>query len=174
MRVKMITGMIVLLLVTAFTFFAPGPEYFAINYETKQCGGYWVGDEFVTYELPPGWYTFEPIMIDFGHRFSVETNVGTCIVNRTDVVYRKTYSNFYEACCAQLGYTYIPENIGIYTITRSNIDNQKAWEEEEKELSARVHALETAERNQIIVKYIFISAIVILPILFVIRLVKKK
>jgi hypothetical protein len=81
--------------------FAPLPPGIALNLETKECAGYWAGDEYVDYKLPEGWVAYER---DSQHR--IETEVGTC-----------TYapSNGYgaaESCCRELGYRYVGDEIG--------------------------------------------------------------
>ncbi len=39
---------------------APATEGIAINEQTKECAGYWGGDEFIQYQLPSGWKSYYP------------------------------------------------------------------------------------------------------------------
>lgn len=104
--------MIATLFITASTMFAPTPRFFALNHETKQCAGYWGGDEYVNYKLPPGWVIFK-----YGFRypkgrvdhatFEVETDIGICRVPGMGQIDSE------KSCCSELGYTYVSENIGI-------------------------------------------------------------
>ena len=79
---------------------APAPYGIAINYETKECAGYWGGDEFVYYTLPAGWVEYYPD--DNG---LIQTEIGAC-------EYGWNYNDTVEDCCNELGYTYVSENIG--------------------------------------------------------------
>lgn len=102
----------------ASTYFAPMPWEFALNYEKKQCAGFWGGDEFVTFELPSGWVSFEwQYSDDF---YFVNTDIGTCHVpteGEGDV-------SDEEACCKQLGYSFLSDNIGVKIITPFNLTAQ--------------------------------------------------
>jgi hypothetical protein len=79
---------------------APAPWGIALNHETKECGGYWGGDEYVSYRLPDGWREYRPTYGQNGSK--VETEVGTC-----DFQMRKE-----EDCCRQLGYRFVAANVG--------------------------------------------------------------
>jgi hypothetical protein len=111
--------------VTAAAIYAPAQRFFALNHETRQCAGYWGGDEYVTYELPPGWMVFEYELQQSKESsiFEVETDIGTCQVSWEGQIPSE------DSCCSQLGYTYISENIGIRTITSDNIAAREAQEE---------------------------------------------
>jgi len=39
---------------------APAPWGIALNHETKECAGYWGGDEYKGYPLPAGWTAYYP------------------------------------------------------------------------------------------------------------------
>ena len=80
----------------------PAPRRLALNHETKECGMYWAGDEFTRYELPSGWKSYE---INYTSGL-VKTEVGNCIINL------RSETSIFKECCEQLGYTYIPGNIG--------------------------------------------------------------
>jgi hypothetical protein len=83
----------------------PAPQRLALNHETNECAMYWAGDEFTYYELPSGWKSY---YIDYDSGF-VETEIGSCNITP------RTENPGYEECCNQLGYTYIPGNIGKKT-----------------------------------------------------------
>jgi hypothetical protein len=95
------------LLVASFFFIsfaeaAPAPWGIALNLETKECAGFWPGDEFVAYHLPDGWKSYFPKYTEESRWGKVETDVGEC-----GFQIRKE-----EACCLELGYKYISDNIG--------------------------------------------------------------
>jgi hypothetical protein len=111
-RSKKIILFIISLVTIGATTFAPLPQEFAVNYENKQCAEYWGGDEFVTYDLPGGWKTFEPQNSEF-YDYIVETDIGTCQVSKADI----DNTTYEEACCSQIGYEFVPGNIGIRRYT---------------------------------------------------------
>lgn len=105
MRVKVLIFATAGLLLIASTSPAPAPYYLAINYATRQCGEYWPGDEYVNYELPTGWTSYE-----YGYsrdNWFVETPSGTCSVPKP-----LTPLTFAKVCCTQLSYAYVAGNIG--------------------------------------------------------------
>jgi hypothetical protein len=79
---------------------APAPWGIALNHETKECGGYWAGDEYGSAELPPGWQDYYP---DFDG--TIETDIGSCSFGRGP-------SGDAEGCCQELGYAYAGPHIG--------------------------------------------------------------
>ncbi len=121
MPMKLVLFALTCLLLIAAISPAPLPYYLAINYATKQCAVYWGGDEYVTYDLPPNWSIFQP-QVSNGY-LSVETAAGACRVAKAGL--SSVIDGFAQACCAQLGYTYVPDNIGIYRLTPDNIANRK-------------------------------------------------
>ena len=80
---------------------APAPWGIALNHQTKECAGYWAGDEYVSYRLPEGWQAYYP---DNANLISTET--GSC---QWDYADREKQE---ENCCRELGYTFISTNIG--------------------------------------------------------------
>ncbi len=74
--------------------FAPAMWGVALNQETRECAGYWGGDEFTHYPLPPGWEAYYP-----DEDGVIYTDAGVCQLPAQD-------------CCQQLGYTFVAENIG--------------------------------------------------------------
>lgn len=83
---------------------APGPRGLAINTQTKECAGYWPGDEFVGYPLPEGWKAYYPTYSasDNSNWKKIQTEAGECSFQ----VQKE------EACCMELGYTFVSRNIG--------------------------------------------------------------
>jgi hypothetical protein len=135
---------------------APAPWGLAINTETKECAGFWAGDEFVAYKLPEGWKAYYPTYDSSSQsRWSnVQTEVGECSFQ-----IRKE-----EACCMELGYKYISDNIGKdqKTILRDR-------KEFEKEL-AQHRGKSNVNANWIIPILLFVFAIVVIFI----RSIRKK
>jgi hypothetical protein len=80
---------------------APAPWGMALNHETKECGGYWPGDEFSSYSLPGGWTQYRPDYSQDGAK--VKTEAGTCDFKIGEE----------EKCCKELGYRFIAENVGV-------------------------------------------------------------
>jgi hypothetical protein len=81
---------------------APRPWGIALNHGTKECAGFWGGDEYGSFELPPDWVAYYPNADGI-----IETEIGSC---------RFTSSRQYQAaepCCDELGYTFVDPNIGI-------------------------------------------------------------
>ena len=82
---------------------APAPWGLAINTETKECAGYWGGDEFVDYKLPDGWKAYYPTSDPEHNLWSIiKTDAGDCSFQ----IQKE------EACCMELGYTFVSDNIG--------------------------------------------------------------
>jgi len=99
----------VLFLSINFVYSAPAPWGIALNHETKQCAGYWMGDEFWQYELPSGWKAYYPNYTRYQEtgKLIIETEIGEC--------------NFWRGneseCCNQLGYGFVKRNIGKGSVT---------------------------------------------------------
>jgi hypothetical protein len=85
---------------------APAPWGIALNHDTKECAGYWGGDEYVNHPLPEGWVDYYPGRYDL-----VETEIGTCTLSRPSA------AEDIENCCQELGYRYVGENIGGTRVT---------------------------------------------------------
>ncbi len=94
--------MFFLLFIPFFASAAPLPWGIAINHETKQCTGYWAGDEFTAYDLPDGWVDYYPNGIDQDLSI-IKTQYGEC-----------NFSDRYksEQCCNEIGLVYL-EDPGI-------------------------------------------------------------
>ena len=81
---------------------APGPWGLAINTQTKECAGYWPGDEFIGYSLPAGWKAYYPIHDPSSSWGKIQTEIGECSFQMQKE----------EACCMELGYAFVSRNIG--------------------------------------------------------------
>jgi hypothetical protein len=104
-------AILTILVLTASVTAAPAPWGIALNHETKECGGYWPGDEYVDYRLPGGWKEYRPK--SYGINSSIETESGTCSFKIGDE----------EKCCQELGYKYVGRNIGKRVEMRSRMLN---------------------------------------------------
>lgn len=107
---------------------APMPWGIALNEETQECAGFWGGDEFVYYSLPDGWQEYYPDYSseDEDEWFIIRTEADECDFEAEDE----------QACCEELGYTYVSENIGdlsgydydLINATRGyNDDDSTSW-----------------------------------------------
>lgn len=94
MQYKSILLSLLPLIYALVSLFAPAMWGIALNQETQECAGYWSGDEFTHYPLPPGWKAYYPDEGGFIH-----TDIGVCRLPAQD-------------CCQRLGYTFVAENIG--------------------------------------------------------------
>ena len=81
---------------------APAPSGIAINKETKECAGFWGGDEYVNYPLPQGWIAYYPKYDYEKNESKLTTPNGTC----------DFYFGRAKDCCAFLGLKYVSDNIG--------------------------------------------------------------
>ncbi len=104
---------------------APGPWGIAINTETKECAGFWPGDEFVAYHLPDGWKAYFPKYDPESGKTSLETEIGNCDFKR---------KGDEEKCCSDLGYSFVSDNIGAgqKTILRDREELKKELTQKRK------------------------------------------
>lgn len=80
---------------------APAPWGIAINEQTKECAGYWAGDEYIVYSLPKGWEQHTPD----SSTGIITTQTGICrFIELTE--------GEEEKCCQAMGYPYLSKNIG--------------------------------------------------------------
>lgn len=79
---------------------APAPWGIALNFQTKECAGYWGGDEYLAYRLPEGWQAYYP------DGDVITTEIGTCTWSGVGFESRA------ENCCRELGYSFVSTNIG--------------------------------------------------------------
>lgn len=92
--------------ISNFSSAAPAPWGVALNHDTRQCAGYWAGDEFTHYSLPEGWKDY---YFDSELREGLEVN--DCLKNTQEGDYD------YENCCAKINYEYVSDNIGEELVT---------------------------------------------------------
>ena len=103
---------LLLALIIGLVYAAPQPWGIAVNDETKECAGFWAGDEFTYYTLPAGWRDYyDQSYIEEG-QFSgkIVTPYGEC--NSFEIGNE-------EACCKELGYSFVSSNVGIRATTIS-------------------------------------------------------
>lgn len=104
---------------------APAPWGIALNHETKECAGYWAGDEFTYYELPSGWKAYYP-WINYENeslealqgfiaiREDIEAEIGSFNITKEEFLSMwPSRSTPNEEFCNTTGYTYISSNVGI-------------------------------------------------------------
>ena len=82
---------------------APAPRGIALNHESRECAGFWPGDEFVVYALPEHWQPYFP-------EYNPKTGMTTLVTERGACDYKRTGDE--EKCCKELGYKYVSDNIG--------------------------------------------------------------
>ena len=92
---------------------APMPWGIALNHETRECGGFWGGDEYGGYRLPEGWVAYYPRL------GVIETEVGSCSFPSPSGYEPPSEGRaaVAEACCRELGYTYAGTPIGESMVT---------------------------------------------------------
>lgn len=95
-----------IIIASVLIIFASGQVYFAINYQTKECGTYQEGNEYGGYVLPQEWETF-PI-----YESKIETQVGTCYGEKNGPEGHEYYSYDLQQCCEDLGFTFLSGDIG--------------------------------------------------------------
>lgn len=81
--------------------FAPMPWGLALNHQTKECAGFWGGDEYGSFTSPADWDIYYPDQDNIIH-----TEIGTCSF------YQSRRYEAAESCCEELPYTYVNPNIG--------------------------------------------------------------
>ncbi len=86
----------------------------AINESTRDCAGYWQGDEFTEYELPPGWTSHYPARDDAGQNIDCRSDAGATYGSRlvTPLGSCCFAQGQEEACCRQMGLKFVSSNIG--------------------------------------------------------------
>ncbi len=92
-----------LILTVSLVHAAPAPRGIALNHESRECAGFWPGDEFVIYTLPEHWKPYFP-------EYNPKTGITTLVTDRGVCDYKRTGDE--EKCCKELGYKYVIDNIG--------------------------------------------------------------
>lgn len=135
---------------------APGPWGIAINTETKECAGFWPGDEFVAYHLPDGWKSYIPKYDPDTKRTSLVTDIGEC-----DFKIREE-----EKCCQELGCKFVSDNIG--KDQKTILRDREAFESHLKDQRQK------PSRYPVFVFIGLVAAMIILVIIFIQKRRKKK
>lgn len=99
--INKIVILFILLAIPVYVSAEPLPWGIAINSDTRQCTGFWGGDEFTEYELPSGWKDYYPTAGE-NNALIIQTQYGECNFIRGN----------YEECCNEMGLLYI-EDPGI-------------------------------------------------------------
>jgi hypothetical protein len=79
---------------------APALPFFVLNHEQKQCAFVYGGDEYVYYGPPEPWQEAQP-----DEKGMIHTQFGSCNLNEVNFANQQNA----DACCKQLGYTFIGE-----------------------------------------------------------------
>jgi hypothetical protein len=138
---------------------APGPWGIALNVDTKECAGFWPGDEFVGYHLPEGWKSYFPKYDPDTQKTSLVTEIGEC-----DFKIREE-----EKCCQELGYKFVSDNIG--KDQKTILRDREAFE---AQLKSQRDAPKTAtSRYPVLIFTSLVIAVIVIAVV-VIRKIKKK
>lgn len=94
---------------------APAPWGLALNHETKECAGYWAGDEYVNYELPEKWDVYYPMEYAVLESKEVARIYGSMIrESKSEKMscssipsYTITETTHIKDCCEEIGYNYV-------------------------------------------------------------------
>jgi len=79
---------------------APLPPGIALNHQTKECAGFWGGDEYIINVPQEGWVAYT-----LGRGALIQTEIGSCTYAPSE-----GYGPA-EHCCRQLGYKYIEDDV---------------------------------------------------------------
>jgi len=94
-------GVLMTLLAAATAEATPRPWGMAVNGETRECGGFWGGDERGSYTLPDGWKAYYA-----GHDGKITTEFGSCKFERGKE----------KECCAEMCLKFVGERVGKHKI----------------------------------------------------------
>ena len=138
---------------------APAPWGIALNVDSKECAGFWPGDEFVGYHLPDGWKSYFPKYDPDTQKTTLVTDIGEC-----DFKMREE-----EKCCQELGYKFVSDNIGKgqKTILR----DREAFE---AQLKSQRDAPKTATLRYPFLIFVGLAITVIIIIAIVVILISKR
>jgi len=91
---------------------APAQWGMAVNATTKECAGYWAGDEFTRYDLPTGWIAYYPSQHDSGMAIGCKTDAGVAGSKLVTPLGSCCFQSSEEDCCKQMGVKFVSSNIG--------------------------------------------------------------
>jgi len=103
MNDKIVINLLITIVILESVFAAPLPWSIAIKSDTKECAGYWGGDEYVGYKVPSGWKVYYPSDDDV-----IMTEFGSCEFRK----WAGDLPGAEEKCCKELGLTFVSINIG--------------------------------------------------------------
>lgn len=114
MKNKIMLLWLCLILLSALVSAAPLPWAIAINQETKECAGYWAGDEYMAYNLREGWQAYYPEYM--GGKDLIKTEFGSCEFTKP---VSETQDDQERKCCQEFGLTFVsePEKVSSPTYT---------------------------------------------------------
>jgi LPXTG-motif cell wall-anchored protein len=139
---------------------APGPWGIALNTDTKECAGFWPGDEFVGYHLPDGWKSYFPKYDPDTQKTSLVTDIGEC-----DFKIRQE-----EKCCQELGYKFVSDNIG--KDQKTILRDREAFE---AQLKNQRDVPKTATSRYPALIFIGLAiAVIVIAVVFIRKIKKKK
>jgi len=139
---------------------APGPWGMALNTDTKECAGFWPGDEFVAYHLPSGWKSYFPKYDPDTKKTTLATDIGEC-----DFKMRQE-----EKCCQELGYKFVSDNIG--KDQKTILRDREAFE---AQLKSQRDAPKTATSRYPALIFIGLAiAVIVIAVVFIRKIKKKK
>lgn len=101
--VLLVISVLLFSILANFAYAAPLPWGIAIKSDTKECAGYWGGDEYFGYKLPSGWKVYYPSDYDV-----ITNEFGSCEFRK----YAGDPPGEEEKCCKELGLTFVSVNIG--------------------------------------------------------------
>ena len=99
-EICLVASFFLFLFFNGISFGAPAMRGIAINEATKECGGYWGGDEYKQYSLPSGWTAYYPVEESGSYFFTIgDKKIED--VGKTNIIN-----------CERIGYKYVGENVG--------------------------------------------------------------
>jgi hypothetical protein len=138
---------------------APGPWGIALNTDSKECAGFWPGDEFVGYHLPEGWKSYFPKYDPDTQKTTLVTDIGECEFKMREE----------EKCCQELGYKFVSDNIG--KDQKTILRDRKAFEDQ---LKSRRDAPKTATMLYLTLIFAGLAVVVIVIAVVFIRIGKRR
>ena len=103
-------ALLTLIVLANCTSAAPAPWGITINHDTKECAGFWGGDEYIAYGLPKGWTAYYPDP----NTGIMTTNTGIMTTETGTCKFIKFTEGAEENCCKAMGYNYTGHEIGEF------------------------------------------------------------